>query len=202
MHHPDQLLKSSISLPLSAREITVLPERRNCLRLTWSCWLSQKTLGEAAAAYEGFDRRAIAAAVLVQLSSSSSSKSFAKFFHTSLCVLVGCPTWCTRKPGKKPEPENSGQGRAGFHLIKFQVSRAMPQKNPKIRVGSGFGFFRVFAHSTWNTSYLLSCLVRFLSNGNNDHNSAGYHLESSKIFYKDCMLPDWILTYLNRVQKK
>ena len=31
--------------------------------------------------------------------------------------------------------------------MKFQVSRAMPQANPKIRVGSGFGFLQVFAHS-------------------------------------------------------
>ena len=38
------------------------------------------------------------------------------------------------------------------------------------------------------SKYLLSCLVKFLSHGNNDHNSAGYHLESSKIFNKDCMV--------------
>ena len=30
--------------------------------------------------------------------------------------------------------------------MKFQVSRAMPQKNPKVQGGSGFGFFQVFAH--------------------------------------------------------
>ena len=34
--------------------------------------------------------------------------------------------------------------------MKFQVSRAMPQANPKIRVGSGFGFLQVFAHSSVN----------------------------------------------------
>ena len=51
------------------------------------------------------------------------------------------------KPKKKPEPELSGRGRVGFHLIKFQVSRAMPKRNPKIRVGSGFGILQVFAHS-------------------------------------------------------
>ena len=51
------------------------------------------------------------------------------------------------KPEKKPEPELSGRGRVGFHLIKFQVSRAMPKRNPKIRVGSGFGILQVFAHS-------------------------------------------------------
>ena len=39
------------------------------------------------------------------------------------------------------------------------------------------------------SKYLLSCLVKFLSHGNNDHNSAGCHLESSKIFNKDCMVP-------------
>ena len=100
---------------------------------------------------KGFDRRAIAAAVLVQLSSRSSSKSFAKFFHTSVCVLVGCATQSSKpeKPEKKPEPKNSGPGRAGFHLIKFQVSQVTPEKTRKIRVGSGFGYFRVFAHSTY-----------------------------------------------------
>ena len=53
----------------------------------------------------------------------------------------------TREPEKKPEPENSGPGRAGFHLIKFQVSQVRHQKTRKIRVGSGSGYFRVFAHS-------------------------------------------------------
>jgi hypothetical protein len=50
--------------------------------------------------------------------------------------------------GKNPNQKNSGPGRAGFHLIKFQVSQVTPQKTRKIRVGSGFGDFRVFAHST------------------------------------------------------
>ena len=52
------------------------------------------------------------------------------------------------KPKKKPEPESSGPSQVGFHLIKFQVSRAMPKRNPKIRVGSGFGILQVFVHST------------------------------------------------------
>ena len=52
--------------------------------------------------------------------------------------------------------------------MKFQVSRAMPQKNPKVQGGSGFGFFQVFAHSNTHVcaksvAYLLvfreySCL--------------------------------------------
>ena len=57
--------------------------------------LEINALGETAAAHiKGFDRRAIEAAVLVQLSSrsSSSSKRFANFFHSFLCVLVGCAT--------------------------------------------------------------------------------------------------------------
>ena len=56
----------------------------------------------------------------------------------------------SQKPGIpeiKPEPESTGPGRVGFHLIKFQVSRAMLKRNPKIRVGSGFGILQVFAHS-------------------------------------------------------
>ena len=55
------------------------------------------------------------------------------------------------KPEKKPEPELSGRGRVRFHLIKFQVSRAMLKRNPKIRVGSGFGILQVFAHSLVET---------------------------------------------------
>ena len=54
----------------------------------------------------------------------------------------------SEKPEKKPEPELSGRGQVGFLLIKVQVSRAMPKRNPKIRVGSGFGILQVFAHST------------------------------------------------------
>ena len=52
------------------------------------------------------------------------------------------------KPEKRPEPELSGRGQVRFHLIKVQVSRAMPKRNPKIRVGSGFEILQVFAHST------------------------------------------------------
>ena len=99
---------------------------------------------------KGFDRRAIAAAVLVQLSSRSSSKIFAKFFHTSLCVCVGRVgniVLETRETREKPEPEFSGQGRAEFYLIKFQVSQVRPEETRKFWVGSGFGFFRVFGHS-------------------------------------------------------
>ena len=56
------------------------------------------------------------------------------------------------KPEKKPEPELSGRGQVRFHLIKVQVSRAMPKRNPKIRVGSGFGILQVFAHSNRDIS--------------------------------------------------
>ena len=57
----------------------------------------------------------------------------------------------TQKPGKKSEPENLGSGRAEFHLIKFQVSQVRPEKTRKFRFGSGFGYFRVFAHSIFDT---------------------------------------------------
>ena len=49
------------------------------------------------------------------------------------------------KPEKKPEPELSGRGRVRFHFKKFQVSRAMPKRNPKIRVGWGYEILQVFA---------------------------------------------------------
>ena len=47
-----------------------------------------------------------------------------------------------------------------------------------------FPFQKVDLRVEIHHRYLLSCLVKFLSNGNNDHNSAGYHLESSKISTK------------------
>ena len=40
--------------------------------------------------------------------------------------------------------------------MKFQVSRALPQKNPKAQGGSGFGFFQVFAHSNM---YVITALI-------------------------------------------
>ena len=58
-----------------------------------------------------------------------------------------CPK--PEKPGKKPEPENLGPGQVGFHYIRLQVSQVSHLKTQKIRVGSGFGFFRVFGHSTY-----------------------------------------------------
>ena len=45
---------------------------------------------------------------------------------------------------------NSGPGWAGSHLIKFQVSQVTRENTREIRVESGFGYFRVFAHSTNN----------------------------------------------------
>ena len=56
------------------------------------------------------------------------------------CICCDTNTSVPENPGKKAKPENSGLGRAGFHLIKFQVSRAIHEKYPKIRVGSGFGY--------------------------------------------------------------
>ena len=63
--------------------------------------------------------------------------------------MLGCPTCSSKpwKPDKKPEPKNLGSNRAGFHLIKFQVSQFIPKKTRKFWVGSGFGYFQVFAHS-------------------------------------------------------
>ena len=72
------------------------------------------------------------------------------------------------KPEKKPEPELSGRGQVGFHLIKVQVSRAMPKRNPKIRVGSGFGILQVFAHSKYIGSILAQTVWFKYSYGNSD----------------------------------
>ena len=70
-------------------------------------------------------------------------------------LQIECAAWLpeARETEKKPETENLGQGRAGVHLIKFQVSRVTPHKARKIRVGSGYGYFRVFAHSNFDIDF-------------------------------------------------
>ena len=72
----------------------------------------------------------------------------AKFSHLLQNVRVCNRVPKTRKPEKKPETENSGRVRTRFHFIKFQVSQVRPEETRKFRVGSGFGYFRVFAHSS------------------------------------------------------
>ena len=63
------------------------------------------------------------------------SKVYREIFHISITVgRVSNMVLETQKPEKKPEPENSGPGRAGFHLIKFQVSQVRPEKTRKFQV--------------------------------------------------------------------
>ena len=53
----------------------------------------------------------------------------------------------TLETREKPEPKNLGSSWAGFHLIKFPVSQFITEKTRKFWVGSGFGYFQIFAHS-------------------------------------------------------
>ena len=70
----------------------------------------------------------------------------------------------TQKPGKKPKPENLGPGRAGFHLLKFQVSQLRHQKTQKFRVG-----FRIFLG--FCTLYIWDCTLRLSMWAHNSCNS-------------------------------
>ena len=82
-------------------------------------------------------------------------REISSHLSVSFCFCRVCNIPKPEKPEKKPQPENSGPGRDGIHLIKFQVSQVTPGKTRKIRVGSGFEYFRVFGHSSMNI-YLVS----------------------------------------------
>ena len=64
-------------------------------------------------------------------------------FHRVSCQGV---QHVRRNPGN-PRKTRTQKFGFGFHLIKFPVSQFITEKTRKFWVGSGFGYFQIFAHS-------------------------------------------------------